>query len=119
MLEILFHGFDARRATQSCPEWNVHRIRPSANLESPSGKPDILYFLPELKGAQDYSTLIDVDETEIANHMCATRPQAKGCCPSFKDLGEMIMEDERLDTPTTIDKACQLYFVLLDLIDDL
>ena len=51
--------------------------------------------------------------------MCATRPQAKGSCPVFKDLGEMIMEDERLDTPTTIGKACQLYFVLLDLIDDL
>ena len=100
-------------------EWNVHRIRPSANLESPSEKPDILYFLPELKGAQDYSTLIDVDKIEIADQMCATQLQAKGCCPAFKDLGEMIMEDERLDTPTTIDKACQLYFVLLDLIDDL
>ena len=100
-------------------EWNVHRIRPSANLESPSEKPDILYFLTELKGAQDYSTLIDVDKIEIADQMCATRPQAKGCCAAFKDLGEMIMEDERLDTPTTIDKACQLYFVLLDLIDDL
>ena len=29
------------------------------------------------------------------------------------------MEDKQLDTPTTIGKACQLYFVLLDLIDDL
>ena len=52
-------------------DWNVHRIRPSTNLESPSGKPDILYFLPELKGAQDYSTLIDADEIEIAEVMCA------------------------------------------------
>ena len=69
--------------------------------------------------APDYSTLIDVDKIEIADQMCTTRPQAKGCCPAFKDLGEMIMEDERLDTPTTIDKASQLYFVLLDLIDDL
>lgn len=100
-------------------EWNIHRIRPSTNLESPSGKPDILYFLPELKGAQGYSTPIDVDEIEIAEDMCATRPQAKGCCPAFKDLAEMIMEDERLDTPTTIDEASQLYFALLDLIDDL
>ena len=98
-------------------EWNVHRIRPSANLESPFGKPDILYFLPEMKGAQDYSTLIDIDQIEIADHMCATRPQAKGC-PASKDLAEMIMEDEQLDTPTTIDKACQLYFVLFYLIDD-
>lgn len=100
-------------------EWNVHRIRPSTNLESPSGKPDILYFLPKLKGAQGYCTPIDVDEIEIAEDMCATRPQAKGCCPASKDLTEMIMEDERLDTPTTIDEASQLYFALLDLIDDL
>lgn len=50
-------------------EWNVHRISPSANLESPSEKPDILYFLPELKRAQDYSTLIDVDKIEIADQM--------------------------------------------------
>ena len=100
-------------------EWNVHRIRPSTNLESPPGKPDILYLLPELKGAQDYSTPINVDEIEIAEDMCAMQPQAKGCCPAFKDLAEMIMEDEQLDTPTTIDEARQLYFVLLDLIDDL
>ena len=53
-------------------EWNVHRIRPSTNLESPSGKPDILYFLPELKGAQDYSTPIDVDELKL-QRICAQR----------------------------------------------
>ena len=89
-------------------EWNLHRIRPSTNLESPSRKPDILYFLPELKGAQDYCT-------PIAETMCATRPRAKGCCPTFRELAEMIMEDERLDTPSTIVEARQLYFILLDL----
>jgi len=56
-------------------EWNVHSIRPSTNLEAPSGKPDILYFLPESRGSQDYSIPIDVDEIDIAEHMCATRPQ--------------------------------------------
>lgn len=100
-------------------EWNVHRIRPSTNLESPSGKPDILYFLPELTDAQDYCTLIDMDDIDIAEYMCAARPQAKGCCPAFKGLAEMIMEDEGLDMPTTVDEARQLYLVLLDLIDDL
>ena len=59
-------------------EWNLHKIRPSTNLESPSGEPDILYFLPELKGAQDYCTPIDLEEIEIAETMCATRPRAKG-----------------------------------------
>ncbi len=28
--------------------WNNHRIRPSRNAEVPSGKPNILYVLPEL-----------------------------------------------------------------------
>lgn len=100
-------------------EWNVHRIRPSTNLESPSGKPDLLYFLPELTGVQDYCTPIDMDEIEIAERMCAERLQAKGCGPAFQGLAEMIMEDEKLDMPTTIDDARQLYLVLLDLIDDL
>lgn len=27
-------------------EWSVHRIQPSSNVESPSGKPDVLYFVP-------------------------------------------------------------------------
>ena len=96
-------------------EWNLHRIRPSTNLESPSGKPDILDFLPELKGGQDYSAPIDVEEIEIAENMCATRPRSKGCCPAFRDLAEMIMEDGRLDTPSTIVEVRQLYCVLLDL----
>ena len=52
----------------------------------------ILYFLPELKGAKDYSTPINIDKIEIAEDMCATQPQTKGCCPAFKDLAEMIME---------------------------
>ena len=27
--------------------WNNHRIRPSANHESPGGRPDLLFSLPE------------------------------------------------------------------------
>ncbi|CAH3031370.1 unnamed protein product, partial [Pocillopora meandrina] len=27
--------------------WNLHRILPSTNSKSPSGRPDVLFFLPE------------------------------------------------------------------------
>jgi len=30
--------------------WNTHRIRPYPNQESHPGKPDVLFFIPELKG---------------------------------------------------------------------
>ena len=48
--------------------------------------------------------------------MCNTTAR---CCPAFKQLAEMIMVDEGLDAPMTVDEARRLYVNLLDLIDDL
>lgn len=87
-------------------EWNLYRIRPSNN-----GKPDILYFVPETVDAQDYSCPFEIDEFEIAEEMCAERPQKKGCSPHFKELVEMIQEDEGLETPTTAEEALKLYLI--------
>ena len=102
---------ELHRAAQ---EWNVHRIRPSGNQESPSGKPDVLYFVPASVDSQDYVTPVDIDEIEIAEITCAEQPQAKGCSPYFKELCELIMEDEGIEPPTTPQGARQLYFDLLD-----
>lgn len=66
-------------------EWNLHRIRPSNNAECPSGKPDALFFVPETVGAQDYSCPFEMDEFEIAEEMCAQRPQEKGCSHTLKN----------------------------------
>ena len=98
-------------------EWNLHRIRPSINAECPSGKPDVLYFVPESVAAEDYSSPVDLDEIQIAEDMCAERSQEKGCSPHFKELAEMIQEDEGLARPTNAEEALQLYFDLLDHID--
>lgn len=37
--------------------WNFHRIRPQNNVESPPGRPDTLFFLPELKGDVTFKSL--------------------------------------------------------------
>lgn len=95
-------------------DWNIHRIRPSSNVESPSGKPDVLYFVPASIESQDYMTPVDMDEIEIAKDLCAKQPQARGCCPYFKELCQLIMEDEGLELATTAEEALQLYLDLLD-----
>ena len=110
MPEVLFH----RCLHKAALEWNVHRIRPSSNVESPLGKPDVLYFVPASAESQDYRTPVDIDEVEIAEDMCAEQQQAKGCCPFFKELWELIMEDEGLEPATTAEEALQLYLYLLD-----
>ena len=56
------------------------RIRPSSNVESPLGKPDVLYFVPASAESQDYMTPVDIDEIKIAEDTCAEQPQARGCC---------------------------------------
>ena len=50
--------------------WNTHRIRPSANPESPSGRPDYLYFIPRANHTRDYLTQVGVDEVDIAEEYC-------------------------------------------------
>ena len=74
---------ELHRAALEC---NVHRIRPSSTVEFPPGKPDVPCFVPASTESQDYMTPDDIDEIEIAEDKCAEQPQARGCCPYFKEL---------------------------------
>lgn len=62
---------------------------------------------------------MEVDEIEIAEELCAEEITANGCSTHFNDLATMIMEDERLEMPTTAEEAKDLYITMLSLIDDL
>ena len=53
---------------------------PSSNVESPLGKPDVLYFVPVSAESQDYMTPVDIDEIKIAEDTCAEQLRARGCC---------------------------------------
>ena len=45
--------------------WNNHRITPSINCESFSGRPDFLYCLPEISATQNFLVSIDDDEISL------------------------------------------------------
>ena len=34
--------------------WNLHKIRPSKSEDSPAGRPDVLYFIPEADDRESY-----------------------------------------------------------------
>ena len=89
--------------------WNVHRIRPSSNAESPPGRSDVLYFVPESLDTRHYITPVNGDEIEIADEMCATEPLTKGCSAHFRELAEVVVADEGLQTPVTANEAVHLY----------
>ena len=52
--------------TPVAQHWNPYKVRPSLDQESPSGQPDVLYFLPELPGVSSYLKHIEDDELLVA-----------------------------------------------------
>ena len=55
--------------------WNTHKIRPYPDQETPHGKPDVLFFLPQLKGT-DENDLSRIDPRCSVLSENATRPES-------------------------------------------
>ena len=66
--------------------WNLHRILPSTNLESPSGRPDVLFFLPEVSSTRTYMVDVDLDELDLAEERCCYRPPQSCCSDELTQL---------------------------------
>ena len=99
--------------------WNLHKIRPSSNDESSSGRPDILYFLPELYQNSKRGQHVVLDEIEEIQEMVNQHPnRSDERRTDFAKLARLIMEDERLSTPRTANEALDLYISLASSIND-
>ena len=102
--------------------WNNHTIRRQTNSECPSGKPNIMYHLPQCFHATDRSQPIlfaedEIDEVEA--QYCKSYPPY-GCSDAFTDVVRYIIEDdiENFEMPTTTDEALSLYTRLIELLDE-
>ena len=104
---------------QVAKNWNLHHIRPSTNQESPSGKPDIMYFLPERYSASDYIRAVDLIDLDVAASVCGEQQPFMGCHPSFAELALMIMQENNLSQPKDVSEARELYNQLLLYIRDI
>ena len=93
--------------------WNTHSICPVNNSETPSGKPDVLYYIPDLQGHRNYVCTPEnfLLSLEVAEETCCTRKLEWSCSPEFKELASIIMEDLLL--PSNASDAEDLYICLL------
>ena len=66
--------------------WNLHRILPSTNSKSPSGRPDVLFFLPEVSGTRTYMVDVDLDKLDLAEERCCYRPPQSCCSDELTQL---------------------------------
>ena len=116
-LKFCFMKFIQDELKRVAEHWNVHKIRPSLNSDCPAGRPDVLYFLPELMETLDYSTQVPDDEMEVAEQMCCEQNIYHPAYEPFVDLAHIIMNDENLRMPEDAEDALSLYIDLLYFIE--
>ena len=100
-LKFCFMGIIQRELSTFSQQWNLHKIRKSTNPESPDGRPDVLYFLPDATTSRDLITPVAPDEIEIARDRCCVQPPQFGCSAEFSELALFIMQEKNLDMPTS------------------
>lgn len=99
--------------------WNTHSIRPVNNSETPNGRLDVLYYIPDTQGHRNYMCTPEnfLLSLEVAEETCCTRESVWSCSPEFKELASMIMEEEDLALPRNAADAEDLYIRLLSSIE--
>ena len=100
-------------------QWNLHKRRPSRNEESPSGQPELLYFIPENTEARDLMIPVPLDDIENAEQLCSIRIPEHGCSEEIFDLVSFIRQEEHLTMPTTPEEALVLFLTSINNIMDI
>ena len=52
-------------------EWNLHPIRRNRNNENRHGKPDVMYFTPELSNTHDYGFQVALEDVAMCKELYA------------------------------------------------
>ena len=95
--------------------WNCHRIRPTKNQNVPSGRPVVLYSMPEVYGQRDF--LQPVDQAHI--DACRTECTFRDGLPCDKELFELFviyMAEHNLNPPSDVADGILLYHRLRGMI---
>lgn len=94
--------------------WNRHSIREQRNAEIPSGKPDLMYFIPEVFGGHNFGKRVDLEDVNACCEIYGSR--RKICCQEFEDLARLLIPD--LQVPVNVHDALQLYRKFLVLTEE-
>lgn len=91
--------------------WNTHIIRQSRNAIAPSGRPYMMYTLPELFGGQNHLKQVSEQAVETCKAHCLQRGPYT-CDETVFSLSCLLMTDNFLHAPSTPDEAIELYLFL-------
>lgn len=89
-------------------EWNTHSIRPTKNQNSPSGRPMIMYRLPNLYNTRDFLNPVLPNEIAVCRDECTFRSD-KPCDEEFFELCMIYTDELNTAMPRNANDAIELY----------
>ncbi len=98
--------------------WNEHHIRHCKMSEGPHGKPDMMFFLPQLYGARDYRHEVQEDDIDAVDDGICVSVAENGCTAEFEEVAQTLMTENGLTMPQTPADAVTLFAELKELITD-
>lgn len=107
----LFIFFPQRELQQVAQLWNCHRIRPSRNAVSPSGRPLLMHSIPQLFGSTDHLKAVHPQQVQLCREECLPRGPFP-CEETVFDICCLIMSENHLHPPTTAEEVMELYLFL-------
>lgn len=91
---------------------NLHEIRSQRHSDIPSGKPELLYYVPEIFGGRDYGHHVDLDNLEVCLDLYSS--PKKMYSEDIEELAYCLLPHQK---PRNPDDAYVLYRDLLQEIE--
>ncbi|XP_070411871.1 uncharacterized protein [Nothobranchius furzeri] len=88
--------------------WNAHVIRPSRNIHVPSGRPNVMYALPQLNGTRDFLSPVEDEPLQLCKDECVFRRPIP-CDQDVYELCNIFIAESHLTLPSDPYQAMTLY----------
>ncbi len=112
-LDLLRHELNTIKTA-----WNTHRIRPSRHQTSPSGKPDVMFFMPHIYNTISYLQDVDMDVYSLLSELLTRNASAHNCLPIYAELFQTLCDERGLiSRPSSLNEAADMLVLLLDAVD--
>ena len=108
LLWYCFHGLLQAEFDAVKERWNTHRIRKSGNDTVP-GRPDSLFFLPELHGASDYGVSVTAAEVSYVTQDIIEDSDSQN---EYQDYFNYARTSLSIPLPQNWEEALSLYLKL-------
>ena len=112
-LKFCFYGLIQSDLEDVKRTWNHHQIRATKYAEGPSGRPDVMYFLPHNYDARNCAFQPNLSDLDISISMFTKKPKSFPCQDEFIELANMIMDEQNLQHPRTRSEAESLYLIVV------